>query len=374
VELSAVAGAIDGLALAQLLGVTLGGNFEGRSILTRRADPRQIAQLLGRELHEIARLLAHWREALLEYRSKRTPPALDRKIVTAWNGMAIAALAQAYMTGSNLDYLQAAQEAARYLWEHHRQPDGGLWRASTDGARSGVGSLSDYAQFALGLLELYCASGDTTHLKRALALLDYALPRFARPEGGYFISPADAEAPLGRQADMFDSVEPSGSAALLHALWRAAALTGRKDYRSEVLRQLEACAGLLRQGGLELSAWCELAQDVLGPFYTVVLAGSADDAGTQALRSQYSALLPRHSVLIQVRAEGADADTVALLPEADGKTALNDIPTAYVCEHGTCYPPCTTPEELHAAVMKGWVGKREDQPGTGDPHAADLNR
>jgi uncharacterized protein YyaL (SSP411 family) len=312
--------------------------------------------MLGRDPHEVARLFTHWREALLDHRAKRNAPALDHKIVTAWNGMALTALAQAYLANSDEHYLQAAQATAQYLWEHHRHTDGSLWRASTDGARAGAGTLSDYAQLALGLIELYCAAGDATHLRRALKLLDYTLPRFARPEGGYYISPNDTEAPLGRQSDMFDSVEPSGSAALLQALWRAAALTGREDYRDEVRRQMDACAGLIRHGGLELSAWCELAQYVLGPFYTVVLAGGADDARTQALLGQYAALRPRHAVLIRIPAEGADAETIALLPEAEGKSAKDGIPSAYVCEHGTCYPPCNTPEKLRTALMRGWAG------------------
>lgn len=354
-ELSAVAGPIDGLALAQLLGVQLGGNFEGRTVPTRRADPQQVAHTLGRDPREVARLFAHWREALLDYRAKRTAPALDHKLVTAWNGMAIAALAQAYLACGDKRYLQAAQAAAQYMWEHHRQPDGSLWRASTDGARAGAGSLSDYAQLALGLIELYGASGDVTQLKRALALLDNALPRFARPEGGFYISPDGVETPLGRQPDMFDSVEPSGSATLLHALWRAAALTGREEYRSEVLRQLDACAGLIRQGGLELAAWCELAEFVLRPFYTVVLAGGADDASTRVLLKEYGLLLPRHAVLIQIPEEGADAQTVALVPDADAKSAPAGVAQAYICEHGTCFPPSYTAEALRSALLRGWT-------------------
>ncbi len=353
-ELEAAVGPADAPALALLLGVTAGGNFEGASIPTRRVTCAQVAQATGRSAQEIERLYSIRRADLREFRAKRTPPALDRKIVTAWNGMAIAALAQAYLASGEQRYLTAAQQAADYLWQHHRNADGGLWRASTDSVRAGAGVLSDYAQFALGLIELYCAGGDILQLRHAVALLDYALAHFERGAGGYYLAADDADAPLGRQADLFDSVEPSGSAALLHALWRSAALTGREEYRAAVQRHLQACSGLIRQGGLELAAWCELAEYASGPYYTTVLAGEAQGATQQALLREYGALLPGHSVLAQIPAAGAQPDDLALIPEAQGKTAPDESAQAYICEHGTCYPPCATADALRAQLLRGW--------------------
>lgn len=353
-EIEAAVGRKDGLALALLLGVMPGGNFEGASIPTRRLPVAQAAQAAGREVLELEVLLASRRAELREYRAQRPAPALDRKIVTAWNGMAITALVQAYLASGELRYLAAAQQAAAYLWQHHRDTDGRLWRASTDAARAGAGTLSDYALYAASLLELCGASGDLRYLRQALILLDHALAQFERDGGGFYLSAADAEAPLGRQADLLDSVEPSGSAALLHALWRAAAMTGREDYHAAVQRHLQACAGLVRDGGLELAAWCELAQYVLGPYYCVVLAGDTATAGRQALLNAYGALLPGHSVLVQVPAAGTDAAMAALIPPAEGKTALDERAAAYVCEHGTCFPPVTTASDLRALLLETW--------------------
>jgi uncharacterized protein YyaL (SSP411 family) len=224
-DLQAVCGD-DAGPVGMLLGVTAQGNFEGKSILTRRASNAEVASRFHRSEAEVAELFQRWRPALLEHRARRRPPPLDPKLVTSWNGLAIAALAQAGSLLGDPRYGEAARRTADRIWEAHRRPDGSLCRASTGGQPGGAAVLTDYANLAAGLLQLFQLVQDPIHLRRALELIDFIQRHFAAPGGGYFLTADDQPAPLGRFYDFTDSVRPSGGSQTLHLLLRAAALAG----------------------------------------------------------------------------------------------------------------------------------------------------
>ena len=341
-EIAAVAGP-DGPALADLLGVTPGGNFEGASILTRRTDETVAPELFER-----------WREALYAVRSERTWPGLDRKIVTAWNGLTISALARALTVSGDDRYGAAAEKAADYLWRVHRDAEGRLARASTDGKVSGDGVLDDYAFLAAGLLDLYGATQDARHLERAIELVATARAQFARREGGFFLTPDDVSAPLGRRVDVFDSVEPSGASAMVRTLVVLGNLLGDPGMIAEADRALAAHAGLMARAGMEMAWWADALLWRTAPFYDVVIAGDPDAGDTLALMRVYREVAPSHAVLTQVPAVGADALLRTLLPSTADKTALDGRATAYVCVLGTCRSPVHGPDELKALLLEGW--------------------
>jgi hypothetical protein len=354
-DLDLAVGEEDGPALAALLGVTGEGNFEhGRSVLTRRADLAAVAQELGRPPEEFAALFNLYRDDLRDYRDCRQRPTLDPKIVTGWNGLAIAALAQAHAATGEPAWRIAAERAADWLEQTHRRPDGRLLRASTDGHASGDGILEDYAFLACGLLDLYQATGDPARLRRALELVDITLRDFADPAGGCYLTAAAAEAPLGRKTELFDSVTPSGNSAFLQALVRATALTGRADLREYVERTLTRYAGLMEKGGLEMAWWFDAALRWNGPYYDVVIAGDANDTHATALAATVLRRLPSHVALARVPAAGPEAAMSALLPPLAGKHAVNGCATAFVCEQGACLEPTSEIEALREQVMAGW--------------------
>ena len=345
-EIAEVAGPEDGPVLARLLGVTTGGNFEGRSILTRRTEPGEVARECGCDEAEVRALFARHREALRARRAERTPPGLDRKLVTAWNGLAISALARGGAVLDDPRYLEAARRAAARLWELHRDEAGRLYRASTDGVPTGDGILDDYAAFATGLLDLFEAGGDPEDLRRARELIDLAERLFADPAGAYFLTASDTEAPLGRRADLFDSVEPSGAATMLLVRQREAALRGDPAGREAVGVILARHADLLERAGLEMAAWWDAVSLWHGPLSEVVIAGGEAAA---ALRTAYWRLDPSHAVLSSVPAEGADAVRLDLQPGLAGKTAPGGA-VAHVCRHGACGAPVSDPADLIAAL------------------------
>lgn len=354
-ELTLASNADDGPVLARILGVDAGGNFEGgKSVLTRRADLEQIAAEFERNSGEVNNLFQQHRQALREYRDERPRPRLDRKIITSWNGLVISALAQGHAVTRDDRYREAAERAAAYLWRVHQRGDGRLYRSSSDGTAANEAILDDYAFLASGLLDLYQVTGDVAHLNRALALIDHARENFARPQGGYFMTAAGNEAPLGRKVDLFDSVIPSGNAVILQVLVRAAALTGKQEYRQEAEKTLSTFAPLVQRVGLEMACWVDAATKLQGPFYEVIVAGEETDTTTRDLTAAVLGILPAHAVLVRVPAAGPSAELAALLPPAAGKQANEGQAVAYVCEYGACKEPTSDPVRLRQQLLEGW--------------------
>ena len=353
-QIDAVCGA-DGPALSRLLGVSAGGNFEGASVLTRRVDPDQVATLHKIPVEAARGLFATHREALRSAREKRVAPGLDRKIVTGWNGMAIGALALGSTVLGEPRYLDYAGRAADFLWRVHRRADGRLYRASTDGEPVGEGMLDDYAYLALGFLELYQASGNPTHLARAVELAGRVRADFAAENGAWHFTPAGAEAPMGRKVELFDQAVPSGNAVFLQVLVRIAALTGDREALAEVDRALSAYADILRQAGLEMAGWLDAAEQRNGPFYEIVVVGDPAAAQTIDLVAAYHDVAPSHAVLIQVPADTPPAELVRLVPSIEQKPAVDGRPTAYPCRFGACDEPIADPARLRDTLLSGWV-------------------
>jgi len=349
-EIETVVGAEDGPVLSRLLGVTPAGNFEGHTILTRRVSTAEVAREFGRDEADVAGLFDKYRQVLYDHRAQRVWPGLDRKLVTAWNGLALSAFARGAAVLDEPRYLEAAKRTADRLWVLHRDARGHLCRASTGGVRSGDGIIDDYAMLAEGLLDLYEATGDLEQLRRARELIATAGELFTDPAGGFFMTASDTEAPLGRRADLFDSVEPSGISSMLHALLRESALAGDAAGRYRVGAIIARHGDLLESAGLEMAWWLDALSLYHGPQYDVVIAG---DAAT-TLRQAFWRLDPSFAVLATVPGEGPDDDQLALLPRTRGKTALYGAPAAYVCRFGACERPAIDAARLSAQLRGVW--------------------
>lgn len=353
-QLEDVAGARDGAMLARLFDVTEEGNFEGANVLTRRVPVEQVAEAFDTTADQVQATLDRWLPELLQARARRPAPGLDRKVITAWNGLAISALAQAATALDHARYRDAAHQCADYLWQTHRTGDGRLWRVSHDGEAEQSAVLDDYALLACGLLDLYEATFNAEYIRRAKALIDVVRDEFAAPDGGFFLTPRTTEAPLGRRFEVFDSVEPSGNAAAIQALLRLSALTGSEAYRSEAEGALRAQAVRMEQAGLEMAWWNDAALRLLGPFYQVVVAGDWNEPRTQELVQTARQLRAPHVVVIHVPAQGPDEQLATLLEPARGKTSAGQSPVAYVCQYGSCRAPTSDPAHLRAQLLEGW--------------------
>ncbi|HEX7476246.1 MAG TPA: thioredoxin domain-containing protein [Polyangiales bacterium] len=350
-QLRAVAADADGAVLATLLGVTEAGNFERESVPTWHAA----VSLSAADLTHARQVWQRWRWKLLEARQARPQPAFDQKLVTAWNGLTISALALGYRTSADVRYRDAAERAASATWTNNRQPAGDLARTSNGGRAGEAAILDDYADLALALLDLFEATGDSRQLERSVALATEAVQRFASPAGAWFLTSRVDQQPLGRRVEVFDHVEPSGNSAMLSLLGRLATATGGSAFAASQRAALLAYSATLRERGLEMAGWLDAALVLAGPCYEIVVAGDHSVAQTQALDAVWSRLLAPWITGVVTPSQGAPAELERLLPAASEKRARLGTAVAYVCATGSCKLPTSDATRLRADALAGWT-------------------
>ncbi|HEX6467677.1 MAG TPA: N-acylglucosamine 2-epimerase, partial [Streptosporangiaceae bacterium] len=332
-QLRDVLGADDGRWAADLFGVSDAGTFEhGTSTLQLLADPDDAARY------------ASVRGRLLAARAQRPQPARDDKVVTAWNGLAIAALAECGALFDRPDLVEAARAAARLLAGVHLAgpADGRLVRTSRDGVPGGnAGVLEDYADVSEGLLALYAVTGDSSHVTTVGRLLETVLDRFTDDAGGFYDTADDAEALFRRPQDPTDNATPSGGFAVAGALLSYAALTGSARHREAALAAL-APATLLAERYPRFAGWgLAVAEAVAAGPVEIAVVGPAGDERTRALHR--AALLATAPGAVVALGDGGRADGVPLL---EGRGLVEGAPAAYVCRDFACRLPVTAPERL----------------------------
>ncbi len=308
-----------GSTAARMFGVTDQGTFEhGRSVLQLLDDPSDEQQ---------------WRDErarLLHVRSRRVRPARDDKVVAAWNGLAIAALADCGVLFDRPDFVDAARTAARLVDDVHLD-DGRLRRVSRDGvAGTPAGVLEDYGDVAEGLLALHQATGERRWLDVATTLLDTALAHFADDGGGFFDTADDAERLVRRPQDPTDNATPSGLAAVTHALVTAAALTADARHRAAGERALGSVVPLLARFP-RYAGWAAAAGEAM-------VAGPLEVAIVEA--PELAAIARRTT------SPGAVVVTSGDSPLLEGRPPG----AAYVCRNFACDAPIATPDALRARI------------------------
>ena len=353
-QLKTVAGDTDGEILADLLGVTKEGDINGMSVLTRRADPMGIARNEGLDAYSVSQMFEKYKGVMALERDSRPRPSIDRKVITSWNGMAISALARGFVVLNDQRYLDTALDMESFIVRVHKRTDGGLWRSSNSSVAEHEAVLDDYAFFIKGLLDLYRADGETGHIDTALHLLSYARKHFSNPSGGFFFTPDTQEGHFARPMDISDGVRPSGNSVMLHDMLELATITSDENLRKEVLEQLGLFSSLMDRMGMEMAGWDDVLLQALGPYYDVVIAGDSDDPNTKKLISGYFKLLAVNSVLIRVPSSGPGKKQMELMPGSRGKNAINGKATAFVCSHGTCKKPTSSPIEMRQLLLNGW--------------------
>ena len=337
----------DDALFAAAYGVTEAGNWEGRTILSRVGTDVDLAARFGLPPDEVAGRLRAARRRLLEARDRRPQPARDDKVLAAWNGLAIAAFAEAALAFEpDRDHLLAtATRAAEAVVGGLLRPDGRLGRSWKDGRASSDGVLEDHADLADGLLSLYEASGDERWFAVARRLGDAILDRFADPAGGFFDTASDAEALVARPRDPQDNATPSGGSAAALALLRLAALTGEARYRTAAETAIRGVAPYLARHPTSFAWWLVAADLALADAVELAIVGSPDDPATWRLLAPALAGYRPHRVLaIAARPERS------LVPLLANRVAIEDRPTAYLCRGFACRRPVTEAADLAALL------------------------
>jgi uncharacterized protein YyaL (SSP411 family) len=332
-QLTEVLGADDGPWAASVFGVTEAGTFEaGASVLQLPADPDDPARF------------ERVRTALLAARLTRPQPGRDDKVVTAWNGLAITALAEASVALQAPELADAAARCATALVALHLV-DGRLRRASLGGrVGDSAAILEDHAMLASGLLTLYQLTADDSWLATATELLDIALAHFADPDrpGRWFDSADDAEQLMFRPADPLDGATPSGASSIAEALLTAAHLAAgdRADrYRQAAAEALLAHSPLLARAPRSAGHWLAVAETaVRGPLQVAV----ACEPPASSLLADARRLAPGGAIVV-----GGQMGSSELLV---GRDRVAGADAAYVCHGRVCDMPVTTTEDLAATL------------------------
>lgn len=344
-EIEAVLGEERGTTFSRVYDVSDVGNFEGRNILNLPKTLEQCAAILKREPDDLAAELAASRAKLFAARNKRIRPHRDDKIIVAWNGLMIDALARAGAALGEHEYVEAADKAARFILEHMRRRDGRLlhtWRAGT--ARFDA-YLDDYTSLANALISVYEAASDEVLLDRAAELIDIVLDKFLDADGnGFFYTADDHEQLITRNKELTDSSLPSGNSLAATALLRLGALLGRGDYVSAAERTFVAALPILQRAPTAAGQMLIALDRYLGPVHELVLMGHATrDEMQQALAAIRSRFLPRS--VLAVRDTGPTENTANRSARLDalfaGKTSPDGQPVLYVCQNFACQAPVT---------------------------------
>ncbi|MFC9284648.1 thioredoxin domain-containing protein [Streptomyces collinus] len=339
-ELRRVLGEEDAELAVRYFGVTEEGTFEhGRSVL-------QLPQ--GESLFDAGRV-ASVKERLLAARVERPAPGRDDKVVAAWNGLAVAALAETGAYFGRPDLVDAAVAAADLLVRVHLDDHARLARTSRDGrVGPNAGVLEDYADVAEGFLALASVTGEGVWLDFAGLLLDQVTTRFTDPESGaLFDTAADAERLIRRPQDPTDNATPSGWTAAAGALLGYAAHTGSEIHRSAAERALGVVQALGPRVPRFIGWGLAVAEALLdGPREVAVVGPSVADEGTAVLhRTALLGTAPGAVVAVGT----AESDEFPLLA---GRPLVGGEPTAYVCRNFTCDAPTTDAERLGRALSR----------------------
>ncbi|MYA52298.1 MAG: thioredoxin domain-containing protein [Dehalococcoidia bacterium] len=338
-------------AFSQFFGVTREGNFYdphnpellGRNVLSRRTDP--VPGAGGLAAGALADRIEGWRRTLFEERSKRVPPETDDKVLTSWNGLALAAFAEAARVLDDPRLREIAEGNARFVRER-MWADGVLLHTYKGGVARIEGMLEDYAYYGLGLVELYRLTGERDYLDWANALVDVVVERFHDNENGGFFETADgAEELLFRQKPRFDQATPSAAAStalLALTLQRYGLRTDGETIAREVVAGVQS---LILDAATGFGATLQVIDLLASPPRELAIVGTPGD------RAPFERVAADRFLPGLVLAPAAAPNGLPLL---EGREAPDGDATAWLCENMVCQLPAGSPAELSAQIEEAF--------------------
>jgi uncharacterized protein len=328
-------------------GATKGGNFEGANILYVPNDAETVAERLNMNVSELYEKLAQIKDQLYAVRTSRVHPGLDDKILTAWNGMMLASLAEAARVLDRDDYLAAAERAGEFLVAHLMWADGRLYRTYKAGTAKLNAYLEDYANMIDACLELYQSTFVEKWFNHARQLADSVLEHFPTDDGGFYDTSDDHEKLIVRPRQLQDNATPSGNAMMAKQLVRLSAYTGDARYDDAARKVIAPLVPALQQYPQAFGEALNVADMLVRGMAEVAVVGNPTQAETQALleivRKPY-----RPNVITALARENVEGE--ANIPLLNYRMMRQDRPTVYVCENFACRMPVTAPDEVEALL------------------------
>ncbi|MCI8593686.1 MAG: thioredoxin domain-containing protein [Oscillospiraceae bacterium] len=337
-ELAEVLGHADANRFCGWYGITPAGNFEGKSI------PNLLDQTeYDREPKEMAVL----RERIYRYRLNRTALHRDDKVLTAWNGLMLAALARTGLVLEEPQYLTTAQQTADFLSAHLVNGNSRLLACRQGGISSHSGKLDDYTFYAWGLLELYGVVFDPAYLAQAVKVADALLEFFFDWEnGGFYPYASDGEQLLTRKKEAYDGAMPSGNSVAALVLSRLARLTGETRWQNAADLQMTWLSGAVEHYPAGYSFAMLALLEKQWPTAELVVASQATPSELQAFLRKNA---PLNLTVLVKTAESADVLS-DLAPFSQHYPIPKQGTQYYLCRSGACAPPVDNTEELEALL------------------------
>ncbi|MDQ3981886.1 MAG: thioredoxin domain-containing protein, partial [Actinomycetota bacterium] len=317
----------DAAVAIEHFGFSAGGNFEGANIPV-------LAGEVADERVERARA------ALMARRDTRVRPGTDDKVLTAWNGLAAAALAEAGAALGERSWVTVAGEVMDFVLGTMRV-DGRLMRSYRRGSVHHLGYSEDYAAVLEACLQLWEVTGELHWIAEARRAADEAIRLFHDPvTGGFFTTGSDAETLVTRPKDLFDNAVPAANSILALELQRLAALTGERSYETHAIEIVRLVRDLVERSPLGFGHLLGAIDLYTSGTIEVVIVGRDRDALVGRLRSKW-----RPNAVLALVDDVTD-ETIAAIPLLEGRGTTDGRATAYVCRNGTCKLPVTSPDEV----------------------------
>ncbi|MDY7077673.1 MAG: thioredoxin domain-containing protein [Chloroflexota bacterium] len=317
-----------------IYGATERGNFEGKNILE-----------LNGELEERA-ALAEARRRLFEARESRIHPGRDEKVLTSWNGMMLAAFAEAARVLGREDYRQVAERNAEFLLSELGTSGSRLLHTWKDGVAKVNGYLEDYTHLAEGLLELYQTTFDPRWYQAARELVEAMIEHFSAPDGGFFDTSDDHEAMIVRPRELQDNAVPSGNGMAAFVLLRLAGLAVEPRYEELARGALGPMQPLLARHPLGFGQWLIALDYALSHPREIAILGEADAADVSAMLDICTTGYRPHQVL----AVGVPEDEQLTVPLLQDRGQIENRATAYICVDFVCSQPVTDLKALQEII------------------------
>jgi hypothetical protein len=346
-EVQALLDPVSAKAFALFYDVTEQGNWEGKSVLHRSRTVAQTATELGCTPEELQSRLEAAREKLYHARLARVPPLLDDKVITAWNGLMIGAMAEGFRVLRDPRFLQSAERATRFVLSALRRPDGGLFRTARAGRAHLPGCLDDYAYLADGLITLFEAGGSAEFLAEAQRLIERGLRDFDDGHGAFFTTARDHETLFARPREGQDGALPNANAVFARALARLARHYDRDDFSQRARAALAAYGTLIEQAPQAFATSLDVLAFLESTPLELALVGRRGAPDREALERAVA----EHYLPNRVCAHlDPDQPDVRELPLLRGKTLVRGGAALYVCRNYACAAPVTDPGAAAAAL------------------------
>ncbi len=337
----------DARQFCALYDITDLGNWEHKSIPNRLQPIEDVARQLNLTTDELTETAARVKPLLYRFRQARIPPALDDKVITAWNGMMLSAMAEAARVFGEDRYRRSAQRTADFLLQTHVQPDGRLLRTSRASRAHLNAYLEDYAYLAEGLLDLYEAGAAEAYLHAAARLADYVMKNFQDEEhGGFFTTAKHHETLILRCRDGTDGAIPSANAVAASALARLSFHFDRQDWRDAAVRAVRAYGRQIARYPRAFAKSLALVDFLLEGPIELALVGDEGNDRLHALRQAVAeTYLPNRIVAIST------PGLPSSLPLLKDKQPVAGRPALYICRNFSCQQPVTEPRSVSDALQ-----------------------